>query len=211
MQNDGRNMKLFTAPLLIVCWCLGFSAQAATQKFQLPIYNDLAMASDKALMTPNDEYQSMQKAIAVLVGCGMDKLCILMVMHGMSKNEDNLLYIHFYNALNKGRDDIMYTAMHCKHNKLKQVQMLQANCLAKLSDRLSNVKTRAKAEDALSACLKSNMIKLAKTKNVFARSEMFDYEVRRQNAKGIVYWRDQINIMAQSPQYADFSKCGKDL
>lgn len=204
-------MKLFTASLLVVCCCLGFSAQAATQKFQLPIYNDLAMASDKALMTPNDEFLSMQKAIAVLVGCGMDKLCVLMVMHGMSENEDNLLYIHFYNALNKDRDDIMYTAMHCKHQKIKQVQKLQANCLAQLSDQLSHIKTRAKAEEALSACLKSNMIKLAKTKNVFARSEMFDYEVGRQNAKGIVYWREKINTMAQSPQYADFSKCGKNL
>lgn len=192
----------------IVSWAYALPSYA---EFKIPIYEQLVAATDKALMTPRDENESMQKAIAVLVGCKMEKLCVLMVMHRMSVNEDNLIYIYFYNQLKKERDEIMYTAMHCQTPKFKQVHALQASCLADLRGRLSNFDTREKAEQSLQACLKSRMIRLAKTENVFARNEMYHYEIDRSNAKGFNYWQDKINLLIVTPQYSDFAKCGNRL
>tara|TARA_R110002110_G_scaffold415800_1_gene656248 strand:+ start:787 stop:1395 length:609 start_codon:yes stop_codon:yes gene_type:complete len=175
------------------------------------LYDELADARDMSFLTPKEEYESTRKAIAVLAGCKLDRLCALMVMHRMSKNEDNLLYIHFYNKMNKHRDEIMFDAMHCKDPKLTQARVVQASCLLELSPKLSHVRTRYKAEISLQACLRSRMIKLAKTENVFARGVMLQHEIAQQNEKGINYWYRKIQLMLTTTQYQEYTECGQRI
>jgi len=175
------------------------------------MYDKLAEARDMSFQTPNEEYESVSKAISVFAGCKLDRLCILMVMHHMSENEDNLLYIHFYNKLNQNRDDIMFDTMHCKDTRLSQTRMTQASCLTDLSEKLSNVDTRYKAEISLQACLRSRVSKLAKTENVFARGVMLRHEIAQQDEKGVNFWYNKVNEMIRTIQYQEYVKCGEKI
>lgn len=181
------------------------------QAISVAMYDTLAEARDMSFQTPKEEHESVSKAIAVFAGCKLDRLCTLMVMHHMSQNEDNLLYIHFYNKLNQQRDDIMFDTMHCKDARLSQTRMVQASCLTDLSDKLSDVETRYKAEISLQACLRSRVGKLAKTENVFARGVMLRHEIAQQDEKGVNYWYSKVTQMVRTLQYQEYVKCGEKI
>lgn len=192
-------------------WLMIMCFSVPVQAISVAMYDQLADARDMSFQTPKEERESVSKAIAVFAGCKLDRLCTLMVMHHMSQNEDNLLYIHFYNKLNKQRDDIMFDTMHCKDARLSQTRMVEASCLTDLSEKLSNIDTRYKAEISLQACLRSRVSKLAKTENVFARGVMLQHEIVQQDEKGVNYWYDKINMMIKTLQYQEYVKCGEKV
>ncbi|MCS5707867.1 hypothetical protein CC99x_003010 [Candidatus Berkiella cookevillensis] len=185
---------------------LSFPAYAIS----IRLYDELKAARDEVVLTPNEHTESMKKALAVLVGCQLDELCTMMVMKHMSTNEDNLLYIHFYNRLLKKRDNILYDNLHCQDDALNQMRKVMASCLISLNKRLtepSDPDLQIKADNTLQACERSRLGKLAKDKNVFAQAKMMEYELGRQNTKGIEYWYEQMTLLYPTRQYHVYSQC----
>lgn len=205
-------MRRLTKFAVMAATLLSLSLPAFATSIRL--YDELKAARDEIILTPKEHTESMQKALAVLIGCQLDELCTMMVMKHMSVNEDNLLYIHFYNRLHKNRDNILYVNLHCQDEALNQMRKVMASCLTSLNKRLtepSDPELQIKADNTLQACERSRLGKLAKDKNVFAQAKMMEYEMSKQNTKGIEYWYEQMKLLYPQRQYHVYTECSNSF
>lgn len=176
----------------------------------IPLYQKLEMAADsRIVMTPLEMQNSMRKTLAVMTGCQMDELCVLIAMKHLSDNEDNLLYIHFYNRLFNQKADILYSALRCQNPALKDTRKVMANCLASVSSKLSSMEAteRMEANGFLKNCTLNRLASLGKAGNVFAQAKMLEYELSNENEKGINYWYNKINRLMSTQQYQVYTEC----
>lgn len=208
MVVEGCIMKKIQALIVLATALLSFSFPATASLNRL--YDELKNARSEVYLTDKEHSESMAKSIAVIAGCNMDELCTMIALKHMSTNEDNLLYIHFYNRLLKQRDDILFNALHCQSAELAQTRSTISSCLTTLNQRLTKSFTASdqiKAENALKNCTLTRLSRLAENDNIFAQAKMLEYELSKANEEGIVYWYDKMRPLYATHQYQVYSEC----
>lgn len=179
------------------------------------LFNELMTARSEIFMTQAEHKDSMKKALAVLVGCELDELCVMIALKHMSTNEDNLLYIHFYNKLLARRDDILYSSMQCQSPELDTMRKTMASCFVTLNTPLTesmDIKTQNRANRAFAKCSRVRLTKLAQEKgNVFAQAKILEYEINQRNEEGIRYWYNSMFRMYTQNQYHVYSRCSDKI
>lgn len=175
------------------------------------LYEDLKQARSEVFLTKQEYQESMGKSLAVLIGCELDPLCTMIAMKHMSTNEDNLLYIHFYNKLLLQRNDILFNAMQCQSPELNQTRKVMASCLNSLQNRIvnaSDMEAQLKADTTVNNCTRSRLSKFARANNnVFAQAKMMEYELGRANTQGIEFWYNKMQVMMPLRQYHVYTQC----
>lgn len=200
------NMIQKLGTVAVTLFCFSFPASASLNR----LYDQLQDARSKVFLTDSEHKESMAKALSVIIGCEMDELCAMIALKHISTNEDNLLYIHFYNGLLKQRDDILFNTMHCQSPELNQARKVMASCLVTLNRRLTeslDAQSQIKAEKALKNCTLSRLSKLANENNVFAQAKMMEFELGKSNPKGIEHWYNKMQPMIATRQYHVYSEC----
>lgn len=192
--------------IVVTLFCFSLPASASLNR----LYDQLQDARSEVFLTDTEHKESMAKALAVIIGCEMDELCAMIALKHISTNEDNLLYIYFYNRLLKQRDDILYNTMHCQSPELNQTRKVMASCLVTLNKRLTeslDAQSQIKAENSLKNCTLSRLSKLANENNVFAQAKMMEFELGKANPKGIEHWYNKMKPMYATRQYHVYSEC----